>query len=153
MEVEPRAGPKPETTKPKRGEPPVPRSQVSQNAPLEFKEALFERIRVLPGVSIGKSLVSVPGAREFHLDEVLAQGPKDSFQRGHEFAHIHPARDGSLHVALPRDVYDEVLAKGWGELHPVSGTMMVFGPRDAKELDIVFGIVKASYDYARGEPG
>ncbi|HET6757334.1 MAG TPA: luciferase family protein, partial [Burkholderiales bacterium] len=98
------------------------------------------------------SLVSVPGAHAFHLDNALARGPKDAFQRGHEFAHIHPAPDGSLHVALPRDVYDEVLARGWGEPHPISGTMMVFGPRDAEELEIVFRVVKASCDYARGEP-
>jgi phospholipase/carboxylesterase len=148
LDLQQRPAPQPETTKPRRGEPPTPHSQVSQNAPPELQEALFERIRALPGVSVGKSLVSVPGARAFHLDEALARGPKDAFQRGREFAHIHPAHDGSLHVALPRDVYDEVLAQGWGEPHPISGTMMVFGPRDANELEIVFGIVKASYDYA-----
>lgn len=153
MELKPRAGPVPETTRPKRGEPPTPHSQISQTAPRGWQEALFERIRALPGVSVGKSLVSVPGARAFHLDDALARGPKDAFQRGREFAHIHPAHDGSLHVALPRDVYDEVLARGWGEPHPISGTMMIFGPRDAEELEIVFGIVRASYDYARGEPG
>ncbi|MFH0352403.1 MAG: hypothetical protein ACHBMF_10820 [Chromatiales bacterium] len=46
-----------------------------------------------------------------------------------------------------------VLVHGWGEPHPISGTMMVFGPRDAEELEIVLGIVRASYDYARGELG
>ncbi|MGH8728405.1 MAG: luciferase family protein [Burkholderiales bacterium] len=153
FDLKARTGDKPETTKPKRGAPPTPHSQISQNAPYEFQEALFERIQALPGVSVGKSLVSVPGARAFHLDEALARGPKDAFQRGYEFAHIHPAHDGSLHVALPRDAYDKVLAQGWGEPHPISGTMMVFGPRDAEELEIVFGIVRASYDYARGEPG
>lgn len=152
IELEPRVGPKPETTKPKRDAPPIPHSQISQNAPLEWQEALFERIRALPGVSVGKSLVSVPGARAFHLDEAFARGPKDAFQRGREFAHIHPAHDGSLHVALPGEVYDAVLESGWGEPHPISGTMMVFGPRDAEELEIVFRVVKASCDYARGEP-
>ncbi len=29
---------------------------------------------------------------------------------------------------------------------------MVSGPRDAAGLEIVFGIVKAAYDYGRGEP-
>jgi hypothetical protein len=151
MQLKRRQGPNPETTKPKRGEPPTPHSQISQNAPPEWQEALFERIAQLPGVRVGKSLVSVPGARAFHLDEAIARGSEDAFQRGREFAHIHPAADGSLHVALPGDVYDRVLAQGWGEPHPVSGTMMVFGPRNAEELEIVFGIVKASYDYAIGE--
>jgi hypothetical protein len=153
FDLQQRAGPRPETTQPKRGEAPTPHSQLSQNAPREYQEALFERIRALPGVSVGKSLVSVPGARAFHLDEALAHGPADAFQRGREFAHLHPAQDGSLHIALPRNVYDGVLAHGWGEPHPISGTMMVFGPRDADELEIVFRIVKASYDYAvGGEP-
>lgn len=85
MDLKRRTGPVPETTKPKRGAPPTPHSQISQNA--------------------------------------------------------------------PRGVYEMVLVHGWGEPHPISGTMMVFGPRDAEELEIVLGIVRASYDYARGELG
>lgn len=144
-----RRGPKPETTRPSR-EQPSPHQQVSQNASPEWQEALFERIRALPGVTVGESLVSVPGARAFHLDEAMARGPADAFQRGREFAHLHPVHDGSLHVALPQPVYDAVLANGWGEPHPVSGTMIVWGPRDADELEIVWRIVKSSYDFARG---
>jgi hypothetical protein len=41
-------------------------------------------------------------------------------------------------------MYQEVLAKGWGEPHPVSGTMMIWGPRNEEELDIIWNLVRAS---------
>jgi Family of unknown function (DUF5519) len=115
-----------------------------------LQEELLERVRRLPNISIGASLVSVPGARAFHLHEKSARGPRQAFQAGHEFAHLHPPGDGSLHMTLPPDLYDEVLAMGWGEPHPLSGTMLVRGPRDADELEVVWGLVRASYAYANG---
>jgi hypothetical protein len=116
-----------------------------------MQEQLFVRAQSLPGVTVGKSLVSVPGARAFHLDEALARGPAGAFQRGREFAHLHPAHDGSLHMTLPPSLYEEVLANGWGEPHPVSGTMMVWGPRNEEELEVIWSLVRASYAYATGE--
>jgi phospholipase/carboxylesterase len=123
---------------------------MSQNAPRHLQEELFARARSLAGVTVGESLVSVPGARAFHLDEVLARGPAKAFQRAREFAHLHPPSDGSLHMTLVPEAYREVLAKGWGEPHPVSGTMMVWGPRNAEELEVVWRLVRLSYEYARG---
>lgn len=149
-ELPQRSGPKPDTTHPSR-ERPEPHKQISQMAPPHMQEQLFMRAQALAGVSVGKSLVSVPGARAFHLDEALARGPAGAFQRGREFAHIHPAHDGSLHMTLPPDLYEEVLAKGWGEPHPVSGTMMVWGPRNEEELEVIWNLVRASYRYATGE--
>jgi hypothetical protein len=150
FELPQRSGPKPDTTRPSR-EHPQPHQQISQIAPLQMQEQLFMRAQSLAGVSVGKSLVSVPGARAFHLDEVLARGPNGAFQRGREFAHLHPAHDGSLHMTLPPDMYHQVLAKGWGEPHPVSGTMMIWGPRNEEELDVVWNLVRASYEYATGD--
>jgi phospholipase/carboxylesterase len=144
-----RPGPRPEATRPSR-EQAFPHKQTSQNAPPDMQEALFRRAAALPGVTVGDSLVSVPGARAFHLDPALARGPARAFQRGREFAHIHPVQDGSLHATLPPDLYQEVLDKGWGEPHPVSGTMMLWGPRDEQELEIVWTLVRASYAYATG---
>jgi hypothetical protein len=152
FDLPPRRGPRPETTHPSR-EQPGPHKQISQNAPPEWQEALFERVQALPGVVIRNSCISVPGARAFHLDEVMARGPKEAFQCQREFAHLHPAHDGSLHAALPPEVYQAVQARGWGEPHPVSGTMMVFGPRDEAELETVLRIVSASYSYATGAWG
>ena len=53
-------------------------------------------------------------------------------------------------MTLPPLVYDDVIAKGWGEPHPISGTMLVFGPRDRRELEIVWQLVVTSYRFAIG---
>lgn len=145
-----RLGTPPETTKPTR-ERRFPHSQISQNAPEALQEEIFNRAALLPGVVVDKSLVSVPGARAFHLDESSAGGPPEAFQVEREFAHIHPAKDGSLHLTLPPEVYDSVIEGGWGEPHPVSGTMMLYGPRNGDELEIAWSILLSSYHYARGD--
>ena len=132
--------------------PRMPHQQVSQNAPTVLQEALFERAATLPGVIVGRSHVSVPGARAFHLDDAHAAGPRDAFMVGTEFAHLHPEEDGSLHLVLPEPLARQVIERGWGEFHPMvqQGMMpptnlMVFGPRDEAELEIVWSIVEASY--------
>ena len=150
FEIPHREGPRPDTTHPSR-ENPSPHQQISQNAPRHLQEELFMRAQSLAGVSVGKSLVSVPGARAFHLDEALARGPIEAFQRGREFAHLHPAHDGSLHLTLQPQVCQEVLAKGWGEPHPLSGTMLIWGPRSEEELEVIWRLVHASYEYATGQ--
>lgn len=134
----------------------MPHQQVSQNAPSEMQESLFERIAALPGVVIGQSHVSVPGARAFHLDPGLAAEDSSAFMVGTEFAHLHPSYDGSLHIVLPEAAARQVIELGWGEFHPLvsQGLMpptnvMIFGPRDAAELDIIWAIVRVSYDAAR----
>jgi phospholipase/carboxylesterase len=74
----------------------------------------------------------------------------------HEFAHLHPAYDGSLHMTLPLDIVEPVISQGWAEYHPLSGKyglpkniVMVYGPRDEAELAIVNELVRASYEHAR----
>src|ERR671924_83721 len=93
-----REGPSPEVAGP------MPHSQATQNAPRELQEQVVQAALSLPGVSEADSLVSVPGARAFVLDEQLARGPDEAFQAGREFAHVHPAHDGSLHMTLPEPV-------------------------------------------------
>lgn len=147
----------------RRGETPevsvtTPQQQVSQNAPAELQEALFERVVQLDGVATAPSAVSVPGARAFFLGSGNARGPREAFivpDLG-EFAHLHPAYDGSLHLALPIALAHDALAKGWAVAHPLAGLrltpgmVMIFGPRDATELEIVTAIVQASHSYAAG---
>ena len=140
-----------------RTNPTVPHQQESENAPPQLQEALFERASALPGVQTGRSLVSVPGARAFLLDPSYANGPKQAFMAGNEFAHLHPSYDGSLHISLPEALAREVIAAGWGEFHPMveMGVMpptalMVYGPRNAAELETVWKIVEASYRFACG---
>ena len=72
-----------------------------------------------------------------------------------EFTHIHPSRDGSLHLILSEQQAAEVITAGWGELHPVDANkpgpgrllLMVYGARDEQELEVILEIVKATYDY------
>jgi len=146
-----RSGPRPETG------PSMPHQQLSQNAPPELQEALFARARDLAHVRVGPSGVSVPGARAFVLEESAAEGPREAFMVGTEFAHLHPPYDGSLHLAVPAQAAAELERKGWGELHPLARlghmpatAMMVFGPRDAAELEVVWTILRASHAFARG---
>ncbi|MFY9614725.1 MAG: luciferase family protein [Candidatus Dormiibacterota bacterium] len=135
----------------------MPHQQLSQNAGADLQERLFEQIASLNGVVVGPSHVSVPGARAFHLDPDHAGGPPEAFMVGTEFAHLHPASDGSLHLVLPEPQAREVIAKGWGEFHPLveQGVMpptnvMVYGPRDEAELESVMDIVLAAYVNAAG---
>jgi hypothetical protein len=141
-----REGPRPEVVGPR------PHAQRSQNAPAAFQEELARRALELPGVSEADSQVSVPGARAFVLDEASARGPRKAFQVGHEFAHIHPSEDGSLHMTLPDQVAEAAYAAGWGEPHPISGTPLIFGPRDEPELEVVWGLLRSSYEYASTSP-
>lgn len=145
-----REGDAPTTSRPT-ADHPFPHQQLDQNAPTVMQEALFQRAIELPGITVGRSLVSLPDARAFHLDPELAQGPRPAFQRGTEFAHIHADYDGSLHLTLPPDLYNRVLEAGWGQPHPISGTMMLFGPRNEDELEVVWGIVRESYRYATND--
>jgi phospholipase/carboxylesterase len=145
------------------GDPPqthhaMPHEQRSQNASADLQEELFERIASLNGVVVGPSHVSVPGARAFHLDPDHAGGPRQAFMVGTEFAHLHPTYDGSLHLVLPEAQARTVIARGWGEFHPLveQGGMaptniMVYGPRDTSELETVMEIVTAAYLNAAGD--
>jgi hypothetical protein len=115
-----------------------------------MQEALFARAAALEDVTVAPSGISVPGARAFWLRPAAARGPREAFQVGTEFAHIHPAHDGSLHMKLPPDLAEKVYQQGWGVPHPRSGTPLVFGPRDEAELEVVWQLLLRSYEWAHG---
>jgi phospholipase/carboxylesterase len=109
----------------------------------------------LPGVQTGHSHIAPPGSRALRLrDGGLGVA---AFMVGREFAHLHPAYDGSLHMTLDPAQHAEALAAGWAERHPLAGrfapstTVMVYGPRDAAELETVMQLVERSMAYARGD--
>ncbi len=112
----------------------------------------------MAGVVERPSLVSVRGARALCVVESLGIGPRAAFLIGREFAHIHPPPDGSMHLALPPDDARQVIARGWGEQHPVArlgflapGIVMIYAPRDDRELEVVLHIVEASFRFASGD--
>ena len=147
-----RKGERPRTT------PDDPHRQLTQNAPLELQEELVARVRTLPDVFVAPSMISLPGAHGFILDRKAPTAPYDVFMVAREFAHLHQPSDGSLHMVMPPRLVRQVLNRAWGEPHPVAEmgfipltTMMVYGPRDREELEVVWTLVKASYAYARGD--
>jgi hypothetical protein len=148
-----RPGPRPSTTRHE------PHQQVTQHGPSELWDEMVARSDALPDVTVGDSLVSVPGARGFFLDESVPKGPEDAFHIEREFAHIHPRPDGSLHLQLPLDLAALAMGAGWGEPHTyvfrgLSGpnSIMLYAARNAEEFEVIWMLVEESYRYARGEP-
>jgi phospholipase/carboxylesterase len=132
----------------------TPQQQVTQQSPPALQERLFTRLSRLPGVTSQQSAISVDGARGFTLSG--GAGPPDAFlvaQVG-EFAHLHPSHDGSMHLALPPRMAADVIAQGWGVAHPLAGLrvtpgmVMLFGPRDELELEVVAAVVAVSHAWA-----
>ncbi|ATB35982.1 phospholipase/carboxylesterase [Cystobacter fuscus] len=142
-----RQGPAPEVSDAPPGTP-LAHRQLSQQSPIDMQEALFTRAAALTDVVVAPSGISVPGARAFWLRPEAVLGPRAAFQVGTEFAHIHPAHDGSLHMKFPPGLAEKVYQQGWGAPHPRSGTPMVFGPRDAAELEVVWQLLLRSYVWA-----
>lgn len=146
-----RSGSRPKTT------PTNPHTQLDQNPDARIVQELARRVFALPGVEERPSAISVPGARALWLREEVPAGPPEAFMIGREFAHIHPMPDGSLHAALPPEIADEAVRKGWAEQHPVArmgfipqNVVMIYAPRDEAEVEIVAGLVAEAYRYAGG---
>jgi len=146
----PRLGPRPRTTLW------APHIQQDQNAPSEMQAALAARVYALPDVEDRPTTLSAPGARAIWLKDAAPAGPADAFLGNREIGHFHPW-DGSLHIALPPNVAPEAVAAGWAEVHPVARAgmapehfVMLYGPRDEREVDVVFELILAAYRYAGG---
>ena len=147
-----RAGERPETTSTN------PHQQRSQNPAPEVYELLLSRAFDFPHVERRPSAISVPGAQALWLSEEVANARPEAFLIGREFAHVHPDYDGSMHMMLPPEAIEELLAKGWGEPHPMarrglipSSAVMVYAPRDAAEVETALKLIAASYRFACGQ--
>ncbi|MEU1203469.1 luciferase family protein [Streptomyces sp. NPDC005813] len=145
LDLPARPGPAPEVVGP------APHGQRSQTAPVMLQEELWERMRALPFVYMAPTLVSVPHARSLFIPEGIGTGPREAFQAGREWAHIHPHHDGSLHLTLTEPLKDDIEKSGWGVRHPEQDTILVYGPRDRAELELIWQLVQLSYAYAVGE--
>ena len=146
-----RAGQRPNTT------PTNPHTQLDQNPEEVLVRELAQKVFALSDVEERPSAISVPGARALWLRDEVPAGPQETFMIGREFAHIHPLPDGSLHAALPPELAEEAIEKGWAEQHPVArmgyippNVVMIHAARNAGEIEIVAGLVTESYRYAGG---
>jgi phospholipase/carboxylesterase len=146
----------------RRGRPPrttsgIPHLQLNQWAARDLADELWHRMRRLPHVTAGGSEIGPMSARAAYLDARQRLGPLDAFIADGEFAHLHGDGSGSLHLALPPQVGAAAVGAGWAIFHPFAGrsflpttTVMVFGPRDQDELEVVWNIVEQSYVFASG---
>ncbi|KAH6607060.1 hypothetical protein Trco_003373 [Trichoderma cornu-damae] len=85
------------------------------------------------------------------LPKYLAKGTKG------EIVHVHP--EASSHMVLSLKDAEEAMAKGWAELHPLSGVMgwlplpyvMIYAPRDEEEFGVWTKFVDAAVAFTTAE--
>jgi phospholipase/carboxylesterase len=127
-----RAGGPPDTTTA------LPQLPLAPATGPDMLDALWARIgtgRTAPAA------IGPPGTRSLLADV----GPYVDPGPG-ERAHLHP--DGSLHLALPPALAYDAVAKGWAVPHPLAGVrvdagvVLVPGPRDGDELEIVVALAR-----------
>lgn len=145
-----RTGDRPETTTR------IPHVQIGAKPVPELSNALLEHVAQLPGVQLGETRLSMPGAVGFQLQPDLKLAHPKAIVGGREFAHLHP--NGSLHASLEPALAREAIAKGWAISHPWAsrreewaGFVMIYTPTDAAQLDVVVQLVKSSYAYVTGQ--
>lgn len=144
-----RAGARPETSVD------GPQRQLTQRSTPALWGRLVARTFALPGVFESRSAVSPAGSRavllESHPRLILPESSLASGEFPVEPAHLHGVDDTSLHLCLPAMRAAEVCDAGWGERHQFAdhGTqIMIYGPRDDAELDLVVGLIEESVDWA-----
>lgn len=141
-----RETPTPETTNG------VPHVQIGVQAVPELSEELLRRVGKLPGVILGPTRVSLPGAVGFQLNRNTEIARPDVIVGGREFAHLHP--DGSLHASLSPILANEAIQKGWAVAHPWAdqregweGFVMIYSPTTQVELNVVSQLIEQSYRF------
>jgi hypothetical protein len=99
-----------------------------------------------------------PECHALSLPDQFCAGPPSAYIVDHEFCHLHPLPDSSIHLTLPRDAREPAIRLGWAVQHPASRAgilpetlVMVYAPRDSEELAIVLRLYSHSYLFARGE--
>lgn len=97
---------------------PARRQRTLSNSSTRFRiladyEAMREIVTAWPSVIRRPSLRAPYGTLGMFLSDHDAQGPKEAFLLGTEFAHLHPLPDGSLHMVLPPEVHHAAIQRGW----------------------------------------
>ena len=133
-----------------------PQTQLNERSSAALWGRLVARTFALDGVVEGHSQVSPPSSRAVFLAERTEERmPETSLAPGQrlEPVHLHGVNDTSLHLCLPTERSDELTRLGWGEPHQYGdfGTeLLVYGPRDEYELDVVVSLIEESLRFARG---
>jgi hypothetical protein len=151
FELPPRLGPRPQSCAT------LPHVQLNQWPPPRIAEALLGRCLIFPNVRSKQSRMASPECYALSLPDEFSAGPPWAFIVDHEFCHLHPLPDGSIHLTLPKGIRERAIQRGWAEQHLVSRAgilpetlVMVYAPRDSHELAIVLQLIWHSYQFARG---
>lgn len=130
--------------------------QLDDTAPPAMREAFLAWAGKLEGVSVRPTKFSLP-ADALVLEEELAKGKPEAFIAGREFSIVR--EEGSVQLSLDPGWGQKVLDKGWATIHPLARymagalppqSMIVYAPRDEKELRVIQKIVEAAYWHAQG---
>lgn len=133
-----------------------PHRQLTQKSPPAVWGELVARLFALDGVQEGHSQVSPASSRAVFLtDQEQEHAPETNLAPGRrlEPVHLHGVFDTSVHLVLPHARGEELVALGWAEAHQYEdfGTeYMIYGPRDAAEVEAVVSVVEESIAFARG---
>jgi|HubBroStandDraft_6_1064221.scaffolds.fasta_scaffold396842_1 hypothetical protein len=145
-----RMGPRPKTRRS------LPYLQLDQWPPADILDELIRRSLTLPYVHHWESRMATRGTSAMRLSEEAAHGPIEAFIDDHEFCHIHPLPEGTIHMVLPAPFRNQVVNLGWAEPHPLAGgacpetLVVVYAPRNRDELDTVWTLIHTAYDFAQG---
>ena len=134
----------------------VPHLQHSDKSPEAIREALKAwALKTLPSVREEDTRISVSTTRAFWLDEKIDAVHDDCFMPppgGREFAHLH--LDGSLHLCMSDESVDELIARAWGEPHPMRNQgvneVLLYAPRNEGDLQTAKYVLAEAYTYATG---
>ena len=135
----------------------VPHIQIGIVPDQQINAELLRQAALIPGVEVRPTVISLPGAKGFWINESVTIGNPGVIVGGREFAHMHP--DGSLHASLSPETAVEAVKKGWATFHPWStqregweGFVMIYTPTSEGELNVVMDIVRRGYDFVVSKP-
>ena len=133
-----------------------PQLQFSDKSPREIYQKFHHwMFSTFPKVRKEPTRISVPSSIAMWLDENQDVGHIDAFmppKGGREFTHLH--LDGSIHTVVASEIEEEIISKKWGVRHMYYNRgvkeVLVYAPRNEKELEVLKSIVIKSYEYATG---
>lgn len=117
---------------------------------------LVARVFAIDGVIEAHSQVSPKSSRAVFLTDMEQErAPETNLAPGRrlEPVHLHGVTDTSVHLVLPHKRGEELVSLGWAEPHQHEdfGTeYMIYGPRNAAEVDDVVSVIEESIAFARG---
>lgn len=133
--------------------------QLEDCASAEVRAQLLELAKTLEGVCVQQTTFSLTGDA-LVLEEERAKGKPEAFVREREFAIIR--EEGSVHLNLDPGWGQKVLHKGWASIHPLAlymagavppQSLILYAPRNEKELKTIWKIIQAAYSFACGRVG